>query len=104
MVSNALNSLDDVTPEILEEILSGHLASPKETFKGFMILINGKVWICDGQFLFGSKEAAWKAFYNSCRWRVARCIKPDVPGHYKVTITRKQFKDFRERCITYKEI
>lgn len=62
--------------EFLKQIANSYTSSMEDALKGWVILLNGRIYITDSRIIFHeTKEAATRRFYNDMRWRFSREIR-----------------------------
>lgn len=62
--------------ELLKQIANNHTSSMEDALKGWIILLNGRVYITDSRIIFHeTKEDAIRRFYNDMRWKFRRDIR-----------------------------
>ena len=57
------------------EVADQYTVTMEDAFKGWIILLNGRVYITDSRIIFHeTREDAIRRFYNDMRWRLNRAV------------------------------
>lgn len=69
-----------MTQDIINDVFRNNLRSNQELLNGYIIIINGKIF-CDGlgKFIYKSRTAAIKGFYNHMKWRSSNYAARHAP-------------------------
>jgi hypothetical protein len=65
----------------------------EDAFKGWIILLNGRVYITDSHIIFHeTREDAIRRFYNDMRWRFRRAVYDRFGNGQNTTVLWNRFK------------
>lgn len=65
--------------EFLKQIANSYTSSMEDALKGWIILLNGRIYITDSHIIFHKTKAdAIRRFYNDMRWKFNR----EIRNHY----------------------
>lgn len=80
--------------EFLRQIANNYTAPMEEALKGWIILLNGRVYITDSHILFHkTREDAIRRFYNDMRWKFNR----EIRTHYgRSADTSSLWRNFKQ--------
>lgn len=77
--------------EFLKQIANRYTTSMEDALKGWIILLNGRIYITDSHIIFHeTKEDAIRRFYNDMRWKFYREIRTHYGrSEYSSSLWRK---------------
>lgn len=75
-----------MTQDIIDEIFRNNLMPHTQLLRGYIIIIDGKVFYDDqGKFLYRTRNAAVKGFYNQMSWKVRYYTNHHTPEALRST-------------------
>lgn len=79
--------------EFLKQIADSFTAPIEDALKGWIILLNGRVYITDSHILFHkTREDAIRRFYNDMRWKFNREIRTHYGRSVDTSSLWRKFK------------
>lgn len=75
------------------EVADRYTVTMEDAFKGWIILLNGRVYITDSRIIFHeTREDAIRRFYNDMRWRLNRAVYNRYGRHQNSRTLWNRFK------------
>jgi hypothetical protein len=79
--------------EFLKQVADRYTVSMEDALKGWVILLNGRIYITDSHIIFHeTKQDAARRFYNDMRWKFYREVRTHYGRSLDTSSLWRQFK------------
>lgn len=83
-----------MTQDIIDEIFRNNLMPHTQLLRGYIIIIDGKVFYgSQGKFLYRTRNAAVKGFYNQMSWKARYYTNHHTPEALRDTRMRVYYRE-----------
>ena len=79
--------------EYLKQIANSYTVPMESALKGWVILLNGRIYITDSHIIFHkTREDAIRRFYNDMRWKFSRELRTHYGDYVNFSSLWRKFK------------